>query len=145
MRIIKTKVYTIAEHPNKELCFEYIRNNWHDLNEHSLQEVIDSLRALSEVIGGTIDYSIGVVPSRGEFISFKDYDKEILNELNAQDCTLTGSVFDADLIESMREDGDAYRVLRALHRDTEYLYSDEGLTEFCEANEYEFTEKGETY
>ena len=27
MRIIETKVYTISEHPNKEKCYEWIRNN----------------------------------------------------------------------------------------------------------------------
>ena len=143
MRIIETKVYTISEHPNKELCFDFVRENMHDLNEMSGNEVIDSLKTLSEVIGGTLDYSISVFPSRGEFISFKDYDKELLNELYAQHCPLTGCTFDADLIESMQQDGDAYRVLNALHRDTEYVYSDEGLTELFECNEYEFSENGE--
>ena len=35
------------------------------------------------------------------------------------------------------------QVLYSLHADTEYLYSDEGLYELCESNEYEFTEEGE--
>ena len=36
MKIIETKVYTIEEHPNKEKCFEWIRNNWYDLNQYSV-------------------------------------------------------------------------------------------------------------
>ena len=32
MRTIKIKVYTIKDHPNKEKCFEWIRDNWFDLN-----------------------------------------------------------------------------------------------------------------
>ena len=28
MRVIETKVYTIDEHPNKDLCFEWIRDNY---------------------------------------------------------------------------------------------------------------------
>jgi len=33
-------------------------------------------------------------------------------------------------------------VLQQLHQETEYVYSDEGLTDLCEANKYEFTENG---
>jgi len=32
--------------------------------------------------------------------------------------------------------------LRFLHDEGEYIYSDEGLTELCDANEYHFTESG---
>jgi hypothetical protein len=33
--------------------------------------------------------------------------------------------------------------MRALHNDSEYVYSDEGLEELCIANGYEFNELGE--
>jgi len=75
MRIIETKVYTIEEHPNKEKCFEWIRNNWYELNQHSVEEIISSIKSLSNKIGGTFDYSISQVPDRGEHITFKDYDR----------------------------------------------------------------------
>ena len=143
MRIIETKIYTIDEHPNQDKCFEWIRNNIYDLNECSVHEVVDSLKALQKVIGGDLDYSIGQSPDRGEFITFKNYDEDSLKELNADECPLTGVCWDADLIKSMQADEDAYDILRALHEDTEYIYSDEGLRELCEANEYEFTEEGE--
>jgi len=141
MRTIETKVYTIDEHPNKEKCFEWIRDNWHDLNQHSVDDVVCSIKKLSEVIGGTYDFSIGQCPDRGEHLSFLDYDEEALKNLNADDLPLTGVCYDADLIEGLQND-DVYKVLRALHSDSEYLYSDEGLEELCEANGYEFDEDG---
>ncbi len=143
MRIIETKVYTINEHPNQDKCFDWMRNNMYNLNTNSVHEVVDSLEALQKVIGGDLDYSISQLPDRGEFIKFKNYDEDLLKELNADECPLTGACWDADLIESMQKDGDAYGVLRALREDTECIYSDEGLRDLCEANEYEFTEEGE--
>ena len=141
MRILETKIYTIDEHPNKELCFNYIRDNWHDLNEHSVNEVADSIKALSKVIGGSYDYSIGQFQSRGEFITFYDYDKEQLTKLNAEECSLTGATWDIDLINGMQK-GDNNKVLRALHNCSEYIYSNEGLLELCDANNIEFDDKG---
>ncbi len=90
MRVIELKVYTIEEHPNKEKCYEWIRNNWLDLNQHSVDEVISSIKALNKEIGGTFDYSISSVPNRGEHITFKGYDKEALYMLSAYACPLTG-------------------------------------------------------
>ena len=141
MRVIETKIYTIDEHPNKDLCFEWIRDNWHDLNCHSVGEVIDSLKALQNEIGGKLDYSISSVPDRGEFIRFTDYDREALCRLSADDYPLTGVCWDYDVIKGMRY-GEPTQVLSTLHQDTEYCYSDEGLYEMCEANQYEFTEEG---
>jgi len=141
MRIIEIKVYEIAEHPNKDKCFEWIRNNWHNLNEHSVNEIINSIEVLSKKIGGTFDYSISAVPDRGEHITFKDYSHEDLCRLSAEDCPLTGVCWDIDLIQGLRE-GNTKKVLDLLHKDTEYKYSNEGLLEMCEANEYEFDENG---
>lgn len=141
MRIKEIKVYKIDEHPDKDEVYEWIRNNWHDLNQHSVNEVIESIKALSEKIGGTYDYCIGASPDRGEHITFKGYDHEDLCRLSADDLPLTGVCWDMDLIVGLRE-GDASRVMRSLHSDTEYQYSDEGLYEMCEANEYEFESNG---
>lgn len=141
MRILETKLYTIDEHPNKELCFNYIKDNWHDLNEHSVNEVADSIKALSKVIGGSYDYSIGQFPDRGEFISFNNYNKDELMKLNADECPLTGVIWDIDLIDGMQK-GDNNKVLRTLHNNSEYIYSNEGLLELCDANNIEFDDKG---
>ena len=141
MRTIETKVYTIDEHPSKDKCFEWIRDNWHDLNQHSVDEVIDSLKALQAIIGGEFDYSISQVPDRGERIAFTDYDRDALCRLSADDCPLTGVCWDIDIIKGLRT-GNPSLVLESLHADTEYQYSDEGLEELCEANGYEFDTKG---
>ena len=143
MRVIETKVYTIEEHPNKDLCYEWIRDNWHDINSHSVDEVIDSLKALQNEIGGKLDYSISSVPDRGEFIKFTDYDKQALISCSkvADELPLTGMCWDYDVIKGLRENNPT-QVLGTLHQDTEYCYSDEGLYELCEANQYEFTEEG---
>ena len=39
----------------------------------------------------------------------------------------------------------AYRLLQVYHSECEYIYSDEGLRELCEGNEYQFTESGKAY
>jgi len=141
MRILEIKVYKIDEHPDKEKCFEWIRENWTDLNQHSVEEIIKSIEVLSGKIGGTFDYSIGQNPDRGEHITFKDYDHETLCYLSAGDCPLTGVCWDIDLIVGLRE-GNTKKSIDSLHKDTEYIYSNEGLTELCEANDYEFNEDG---
>ena len=64
MRIIETKVYKIQEHPNKDKCYSWMRDNLHDINQHSVYEVIDSIKKLSQIIGGNVDYSIGQFPVR---------------------------------------------------------------------------------
>lgn len=141
MRTETINIYKIDEHPDKDKCFEWIRDNWHDLNSHSVDEVVESLKALKEKIGGTLDWSISQVPDRGEYIRFKDYDHDALCRLSADDLPLTGVCWDHEVITGLRED-DPEKVLRTLHADTEHQYSDEGLLEMCEANEYEFYESG---
>lgn len=144
MRTVKFKVYTINEHPEKEKCFEWIRNNWHDLSNYALDEFIYSLTKLADKINGKLDYCISVWPDIGEYIYIKNYDKDLLNELKKDDLPLTGVCWDYDVIHSM-QNGELSEALNSLHKYTEYLYSDEGLTEFCKANEYEFFENGKVY
>ena len=141
MRTITTKVYKIYEHPNREKCYEWIRENWHDLNEPSVRDVVESIKALTKIIGGSNDYSISQLPDRNEFINFRDYDEEELSKLEAQECPLTGTWCDIDVIEGLREKNMS-KLLKAIHEETEYVYSDEGLFELCECNEYEFNEEG---
>ena len=143
MRTITTTVYTINEHPNKQLCFEWIRNNWYDLNQHTIDEVITSIEALSEKIGGTFDYSINQTSDIGEYIRFKNYDKHALQKLNIEkeNCTFTGYCYDIDVIGGLANDT-MCNVLDAIHNETEYIYSDDGLTELCEINGYEFNLDG---
>ena len=145
MRTIEIKIFTIDDHPNASLCFDYIRDNYFGLNHHSVQEAIESIKMLTEFIGGKNDYSISESPCRGEYVKFTEYDKESLMELDADKLPLTGVWMDAELIESMQKYGNADGLLNAIHVDTEYIYSDEGLRELCECNEWEFTEEGQVY
>lgn len=141
MRTITISVFKINEHPNPSKCYDWIRNNWHDLNQHSCTEMGNSIRQLSELIGGTFDYSIGQFPDRSEHISFYDYNPEALNEI-ADDYNLTGVCWDEDVIRALKQ-GNPSDALTYLHEDSEAVYSDEGLYELCEANQYEFNEQGE--
>lgn len=142
MRTIKTKVWYIDEHPNKEAVYKWMRIYMIYLNDESLEEVKDSLIALRNIIGGELEFKFSARPSRGEYISFTNYDVDKLNELEADLLPLTGVCWDYELVKGMQEDGDASRVLLALHKSTEYVFSDEGLHEICTANDYEFKEKG---
>jgi hypothetical protein len=51
-------------------------------------------------------------------------------------------MMDRDVVEGLKT-GEPTLVLENLHADTEYHYSDQGLLELCESNEYEFHENGE--
>tara|TARA_B100000780_G_scaffold278719_1_gene253332 strand:- start:1236 stop:1658 length:423 start_codon:yes stop_codon:yes gene_type:complete len=137
MRVIETKVYEISEHPTKDLCFQWLRENMHDLNDISLYELMDSIKKLTQEIGGKNDYSISQSPCRGEFIKFYDYDQETLDTLD-NECFC---FWEGELIKGIKENN-LKQVLDLLHEDTEYVYSDDGLTELCESNGYEFNEQG---
>ncbi len=144
MRTIETKVYTINDHPNVDLCYDWIRDNRHDLNQHSVDDVIDSLKALQSIVGGELDYAISQVPDRREDITFTNYDRDALLELDADSLPLTGAWSDYVAITALRKENTS-EILNAIHQETEYIYSDEGLKELCEANGYEFTETGRIF
>ena len=158
MRVIETKVFTIEEHPNRSAVYNWIRDNWHDLGEGALLDMIESLKAFADTIGATLNYTLSIFPDRGEYIKFNftcDIEpklKPVLTRLNLSgNCPLTGVCYDEDILDAFRncdKRTDSLRdvlnavesnVLRTLHNEGEYLYSDEGLFELCEANGYEFT------
>ena len=141
MRDITYTVYTIDEHPDKEKCYEWMRDNLHDLAEHERDYFIESLCALSKRIGGNLDYGVSLVPDRSEFIRFTDYDEELLAELDAGTCPLTGCFWDVEVIEHLRAD-DMWGLMSKLHDAHDYHYSDEALHETAEANEWEFNKDG---
>lgn len=143
MRTKTINIYKINEHPNPEACFEWIRNNWHDLGQHCVDEMIDSLKALAKEIDGELDYSLSIVPYRGEFVTIKEFNRSKLARLykRREECPLTGMCYDHDVIEALHNGG-LSAVLNTLHAEGDYIYSDEGLRETCEANDYEFTEDG---
>jgi hypothetical protein len=150
---MKTKTsYTIDEHPEPDAVFKWIRDNWHDLNEHGLEDAVNSLKAFAEYYGLSLDYSMSQVPDRGEFIRFTNVpdDFQVDAKHRQGNCALTGMYYDEELFEVFREDNNAesisdieHNILKAVHDETEYLYSDEALREDCEANEWHFFESGE--
>ena len=66
-QITKT-VYTIDSHPNKQKVFEWVRNNWHDLNQYDVDDLIESLEKMAQAMGASLDYSISQVEEYGEHI-----------------------------------------------------------------------------
>lgn len=145
MRIIETKLYTIDEHPDKAKCFDWMRDNMHDLNSCDVDEVITCIKSFTEMFGGENDYSIGQVPMRGEFISITGYDKYALAQVNPEtyEC-LTGSAYDYTIIKCMQENNPR-EILNQLHQASEDVYSDEGLEELCRGMDYEFTWNGHLF
>ena len=135
------QAYTIDQHPDKEAVYSWIRDNWHDLGDFAVNDFIESLKALANEIDGNLDYSVGLFPDRGESISLTGYDDEKLKALNPDDLPLTGVIYDIYVIQALKE-FNIENSLSFLHDEGEYIYSDEGLEELCESNEYYFTEDG---
>lgn len=159
-RIISKTVYQINEHPNKEAVFDWIRHKWHDLGGFALEEAVESLEAFANDIGATVDWSLSIFPDRSERISFGFYEEPSLGDVMESldlsgNCPFTGVFYDEVILDAFREaatDASAtlddvlrdveYRMLKVLHSEGDYIYSDEGLLEMCQANEYEFYESG---
>ena len=144
---MKTKtinIYSFAELSDtaKEKAREDVRNNWHDIGEHYIDNMLSSLKALKEAIGGTLDYSLSIEPDRGEHCRLTGYDAGKLSELvkTVEKCPLTGTCYDMDVIEGLAAGELESRVLDTLHAAGDYAYSDEGLDAMFEA--YEFLEDG---
>ena len=135
MRVIQTKVWGINEHPDKQAVLNWVRNNWHHLADHVLEDVIDSLNMAAKKLGTTVNYGISAFPCQNEYIKFGDYDKGDLKNIPV-------SVWsDSLVVESLLED-DPDAILYHVHEEAEYTYSDEGLTDFLSANGYTFNLHG---
>ena len=59
------KVYEIEEHPNPAACYDWVRDNVHDLAQGEIMELVYSLEALAKEIGGVVDYELSQAPARG--------------------------------------------------------------------------------
>lgn len=149
MRHLKTvRYWTIDEHPDPEICFEQIRDNWHYLGQNEVDEMVESLRALSDQIGCDIDYRISIIPARGEYVraDTSSYNHATFLSLYQQreELPLTGTFYDLAVLEGFNGGRESLEesVLNALHVSGEWIYSDDGLRDLCEANEYLFDEDG---
>lgn len=129
-------------------------------------EALDSLNAFVEHFGGRVhDYNIdwfNSTPSYCKFdmpeMSYGDIFDRFQQLDSMQDCPLTGYCADCWLFDGFREawfDGhrdlnklmekafDAW--LKVCHEDCEAQYSDEEMSNLCEANDYEFYEDGKIF
>ncbi len=142
-------VYRIGEHPDKERCINWVRDNVHDLNQHDVDEMIASLKALQARVGGSLDYCVGQFPDRGEYIRFTNYNNDEFEEVyhkavNSGDEILTGTFWDWIVISHVNRN-DMEGLLGTIHGGSEYAYSDEGIEEIADANRWEFKEDGSLY
>jgi len=140
---ISETVYTIDDHPNPKAVYDWVRNNWHYLGSYTVREMVDSLKALADHVEGELDYNFGLFPDRGEFVKITGGHKSRIKDLKANDYPLTGVCWDQDVIGGYRDGNLERRVLSALHREGEYIYSDEGIHEHVECSECYFKLNGE--
>ena len=138
-------VYTIDDHPNPDAVYDWVRNNWHDIGEHNLHEMVGSLKALADHVGGILDYSIGLFPDRGEFVRITGGNRSYLKSIKSEECPLTGVCYDYEVIEGYRGENLEVKVLEVLREEGEYIYSNEGIHEMVLCNDYYFKSNGEFY
>ena len=171
--IVTYTTYTIEDHPDPDQAYQWIRENWHDLGQYVLSEAVESLKVFFDHFSlSRTDYSISLLGDRGEHIT--GYVPDELENLSGnrlrtylvnnfpeidKDCPFTGVCYDDFLLQPMRDhikkpthidyqeliEDCFYSLLKSIHSEGGYIYSDEGLHELCEANEYEFLESGEVY
>lgn len=133
-----------------------------DYGQYMLDERIETLKKLAERLNLALDYSLSVVPDRGEFISMKAEDEDSLEQVNEAikefvndetDCPLTGVCYDEDIKDAIKNNGSDYEglqialdeYLKGIHSEYESMCEDDYLADFCDANEYEFTKDGKIY
>lgn len=149
MRIVEEQIFAYSE--LSDLAKQRVREDLANdsfFGDWILQDFIISLKELAKKTRGKIDYSISLVADRGEYITLKDFDCEILNSLIAEKdkCPLTGFCYDIAILESIdQETGDISSALRVLHDEYESIFEDEYLTDYFEGNQVEFYENGREY
>ncbi len=151
----KFNVFTFKT-ASKELKQKIIENFDSDgfLYEHCMEERIETLKEFTKYIGGTLDYSISLVPDRGEFITIKGYVNDLVEQsLSLKNCPFTGVCYDDDLIDFIKNnidgemslDGAFNDYLKSIHDEYQSMLEEDYISDLCEANDYEFTEDGKIY
>lgn len=187
--------YTIDEHPDKDACFNWIRENWHDLYGWQ-DENADSLKAFCDHFDVSLkDWEVSLCGHSYAYIDATEWNTEnsgtelsgvrlwkylqnngyltIANKWHPKysergpvvslldgNCPFTGMCYDEVLLDPIREfmahpvagvtmqdlvNDAAAAWVKSYIADWEYAYSDEGLLDMCQANEYQFTESGAFY
>lgn len=169
----QTTVYQIDEHPDKDKVFNWIRENWLDLDDYCRDEANDSLNAFCDDFNIELGYhydSVFILDCPVEFKTMTGIRawKWLQNHgyFDLKDCPYTGVCYDESLLDPIRKFKrpadysrvyyDTYSIkdllswgIQELENDLEKaredLYSDEALLDMCQSNEYEFTEDGGIY
>jgi hypothetical protein len=157
MRTVTVDVYQFDElnEDAQEKATEWVKNNIHDLYAWH-DEAKQSIEAFCDKFGVTLhNYRV----SPWERIDYKTnannshFRRVRLSHINREEMP-TGYCLDCDLMcafyDEFKSTGDALRAfnhaldagLYAWRQDWEYVYSNEGITDFLRANEYEFTASG---
>lgn len=157
MRIVKTKLFLfseLSESAKEKVIEEYLSTGF----EYSwIEEGIESISAFLSEFGLSIEsYSLSTWGNSDWKVSGYDNDNfrgRKLKEFNP-DHMPTGYCVDCDIWqtfhETWKDTGDVKHAFEsavdagfsAILKDMEYQESEEYLSEFFEANEYEFTESG---
>ena len=154
MREITEKILLFTFSEAGDELRDKIRENFHSDPFHAefmLEDKINTLKQFAKETCGDLDYSIGLVPDRGEFIRISyDCKRELGRFLREtkESCPLTGVCYDDDLIDNIRNHGldDAlYMFNQSIHDEYESMLSDDYLIDLCDANGYEFTIDGKLY
>jgi len=172
MRTITTTVYNFDELSDKakEYACDYVREMWHDFYAWH-NENAESLKGFAKFLGGKCDWSVSLYrPSSAQvtdlpwYFTYTEDDEgyDVLTwmqdnkETILKCCPFTGFHMDEYLLDPMREylDTPDDRTMEQLIQegcdnwvnqyvlDWENCYTDEYITDFLQANEYEFTEGG---
>lgn len=150
MKTIEVKLFEFSELSEraKENAINQVRESRWEYDWSG--EVLLGLENFLNEIGAYItDYSIDwQYPSR----SYVKVDSSNVNfdfEFESDDYSLTGYFTDYPLVKTWNKtkdiDDSIYAWLIDCSKDYEYQISDEGIAEFIECNEYEFTEQGNIY
>lgn len=152
----KVYKYSEASEELKEKIRDYFARGI-TLYQHHMEERIATLEAFADRVDATLDYSLSCVPDRDEFIRLKPKTDEVetlklVKEFADNDeygsSMLTGVCYDDDLKDFIKSDGlfnGLLKYINDIHNEYESMLQDEYIAEYCDINDYEFTEDGELY
>lgn len=167
MKTVEIKIYSFSElsPKSRETALSQFRDM--NLHEHLFSEYFDSIKFFCKCFYIDLkDIYLDNQDWRATFPNLDEDNEETVGEfLSSQlpkgDCPFTGVCYDETLLDPVRENltntstdsedlrsvlsDSLYAICRAYQNEVSYLYSDEYLTEFIEANDYEFTEDGSIY
>ena len=118
-----------------------------DLSKEFKRKAKDNL---IDVLNDVLDYHISEIKkSKDEYLN--QYRKGNLNNLDKDDCPLTGACYDYDFLQIDHNKSDSVenevnKIFMNLKKsEKKDVFSDEYVTDFCECNEIYFLENGEEF